>query len=60
MLAAMLPAGLLFGYSVVDVLLIRDIALVWAAGWGYGLIVFGAWVLVQSWIFPNDPEDGRL
>jgi len=44
MLAAMLPAGLLFGYSVVDVLLIRDIALVWAAGWGYGLIVFGAWV----------------
>ena len=59
-LISMVPAGLLFGYSVLDVLLVRDIAMVSTAGWGYALIVFGAWVLVQSWLFPNDPKDGEV
>jgi len=59
-LISMLPAGVFFGYSVLDVLLVRDIAMVCTAGWGYALIVFGAWVLIQSWLFPSDPKDGDL
>jgi len=58
-LISMIPVGYLFGYSVLDVLLVRDITMVYTAGWGYALIIFGAWVLVQSWIFPNDPKDGE-
>ena len=51
------PTFLLFGFSLADVLLVRDIVLVLPMAFDYGFILFGLWSLVEPLIIPSRDVD---
>lgn len=50
-------AGVLFGWSVMDVLLVRDGAFVYHAAISHVIILYGIWLAVKPFFSPNDCGD---
>ena len=54
-----LPIGLLFGYSLAEMLLVRDIVFALPMAFDYGFIAFGLWMLVEPVLFPQRDVNAR-
>jgi hypothetical protein len=58
-LSATIPAGLLFKFSLIDILLVRDIVFAFPMAFDYGFILFGLWTLIEPIVFPERDTNAR-